>query len=234
MDRNMEKAESALKLLPGFQYLYKGEANAAVLEYLMKKGWALEASGDRSIDMALQAGMDKSDIYCTAFSDTPPIVKASVGRCRFVASSYEELELVNEAAAGYLPPGRLEVIGIAVVLKDYDDGRLAGFKTEELARLSAEARKLRFISIRGCFAMGNTGGLSGESLGKYLQSCYETAKLVTTAIPCGMSYVNAGDCMEPVLRTVDEGQEACEKLKTAAKIVVSQSQTFSYTKLMMQ
>lgn len=234
MNINMEKAESALKLIPGFQYLYKGEINTAALEYLIKKGWALEAADGESIDMAYQAGMDKNNIYFTAFSDDPAVVKASIGKCRFVASSFKDIELINEAASGYLAPGHLEVIGITVILKDYDDGKLPGFRTEELTELSAEARKLRFISIRGCFLQGDTKGLSGESLGKYLRDCYETAKLVTTTIPCGMSYVNAGSCVEPVVQTIGAGYEAQEKLKTAAEIMVNQNQTAFYAKLLIQ
>lgn len=234
MNINMEKAESALKLIPGFQYLYKGEINTATLEYLIKKDWALEVEDGESICMASQAGMDKNNIYCRAFSDNPAAVEAFIGKCRFVASSFKEMELINEAASRYLAPGHLEVIGITVVLKDYDDGKLPGFRTKELSELSAAARNLRFISIRGCFVQGNTNGLSLESLGKYLRDCYETAKLVTTAIPCGMSYVNAGSCLEPVVQTIHAGHEAQEKLKTAAKIIVNQNQTAFYANLLIQ
>ncbi len=234
MNDRMEKAESVLELLPGFQYLYKGEVNTETVNYLIKKGWALEAEDCGSVHLASVAGMDRNDIYFPALYKEPAAIKAVIGTCRLVASSLKEIELINEAAAGYLASGHLEVIGIAVIAEAYDNGKMPGFRVEELSQLAAEARKLRFISIRGCFIQGNTEGLSGEKLGRYLRDCYETAKLVTTTIPCGMSYINAGNSMEPVVQTMKSGREAQEKLQTAAKIMVNQNQTAFYAKLLMQ
>lgn len=234
MNDGMEKVESVLELIPGFQYLYKGEINGDTVKCLMKKGWALEAEDIGSVRLASLAGMDRNDIYFTALCKEPAAIKAAIGTCRFVVSSFKEMELINEAAAGYLSPGHLEIIGIAVIPKAYDNGKLPGFPVEELSQLSAEARKLHYISIRGCFIRGNTKGLSGESFGRYLRDCYETAKQVTTTIPCGMSYINAGNSMEPAVQTMKSGKEALEKLQTAAKIMVNQNQTAFYAKLLLQ
>lgn len=234
MNDRMEKAESVLELLPGFQYLYKGEVNTETVDYLIKKGWALEAEDCGSVQLASLAGMDRNDIYFPALYKEPAAIKAVIGTCRFVASSLKEIELINEAAAGYLAPGHLEVIGIAVIAEAYDNGEMPGFRVEELSQLAAEARKLRFISIRGCFIQGNSKGLSGEKLGRYLRDCYETAKLVTTAIPCGMSYINIGNSMDPAVQTMKSSREAQETLQTAAKIMVNQNQTAFYAKLLLQ
>ncbi|MDR2024842.1 MAG: hypothetical protein LBQ71_16715 [Hungatella sp.] len=234
MNDRMKKAESVLEMLPGFQYLYKGEVNTETVKYLIRKGWALEAEDCGSVHLASLAGMDKNDIYFPAPYKEPEAIKAVIGTCKFVASSLKEMELINEAAAGYLAPGHLEVIGISVIVEAYDNGTMPGFRVEELFQLAAEARKLRFISIRGCFIQANTNGLSGEDLGRYLRDCYETAKLVTTTIPCGMSYINAGNSMEPAVQTMKSGQEAQEKLQTAAKIMVNQNKTAFYAKLLLQ
>lgn len=234
MNDRMKRAESVLEMLPGFQYLYKGEVNTEIVKYLIKKGWALEAEDCGSVHLASLAGMDRNDIYFSALDKEPAAIKAAIGTCRFVASSLKEMELINEAAAGYLAPGHLEVIGISVIAEAYDNGKMPGFRMEELSQLAAEARTLRFISIRGCFIQGNTKGLSGENLGRYLRDCYETAKLVTTTIPCGMSYINAGNTMEPAVQTMKSGQEDKEKLQTAAKIMVNQNQTAFYAKLLLQ
>lgn len=234
MNDRIKKAESVLEMLPGFQYLYKGEVNTETMKYLIKKGWALEAEDCGSVHLASLAGMDRNDIYFQALDKEPAAIKAVIGTCRFVASSLKEIELINEAAAGNLAPGHLEVIGIAVIAEAYDDGTMPGFRVEELSQLAAEARKLRSISIRGCFIKGNTKGLSGETLGRYFRDCYETAKLVTTTIPCGMSYINVGNSIEPAEQTMISGQEAQEKLQTAAKIMTNQNQTAFYAKLLLQ
>lgn len=233
-DPTMEKAESVLKLLPGFQYLYKGEVNADIVKHLIKKGWALEAEDSGSARLASLAGMDRNDIYFPTLCKEPEAIKAVIGTCKFVVSSLKEMELINEAAAGYLAPGHLEVIGIALIPEAYDNGKMPGFKVEELSRLSSEARKLRFISVRGCFIRGSTKGLSGESFGRYLRDCYETAKLVTTTIPCGMSYISACNSLEPAVQTMKSGPEARKKLQTAANIMVNQNQTAFYAKLLLQ
>ncbi len=234
MNERMKKAQSVMEEIPGFQYLYKGEASNGTIQHLIKMDWALEAEDSSSVRLASLAGMDKNDIYYTALYKDPAAVRKVIGSCRFVVSSLEELELINEAAAEYVAPGHLEVIGIVVIPENYDNGSLPGFRMKELSQLSAESRGLRFISIRGCFIQGNTKGLSGESLGRYLRDCYETARQVTTILPCGMSYINACNSMEPVYQTMRSGQEAQEKLRTAARILVNQNQTAFYARLMLQ
>ena len=144
MNDGMERTESVLEQIPGFQYLYKGEVNDDTVKHLIKKDWALEAEDREAVRLASLAGMGKNDIYFTALNKDPAAIKAVIGTCRFVVSSLKELELINEAAAGSLAPGHLEVIGIAVIPEAYDKGILPGFRVEELNRLSAEARKLRF------------------------------------------------------------------------------------------
>ena len=234
MNAVLEKAESVLTLLPGFQYLYNGKADDSVLEYLLKRGWAIEARDEETVLRAEKAGMDRYDIYYTAPCKDRAIIEANIGKCRFVASDFKEMELINEAAAKILAPGYLEVVGLSVIPEKYDDGKQSGFPIEELPQLSAAARILRSISIRGCFVQGGTNGLYGESLGRYLRDCYETAKQVTTIIPCGMSYVNACNCMEPLFRTLQSGGKTQEELMTAAGILAKQNQTAFYAKLLIQ
>ncbi len=230
----LERAESALELLPGFQYLYSGNADDSVLEYLVKKSWAIETRAEEMVLRAEKAGMDRYDIYYTGSYEDPVVIETIIGKCRLVVSNYKEMEQINAAAAKVLAPGYLEVIGLSVIPDNYGDGEQSGFSMEELPDLSASARKLRSISIRGCFVRSNTDGLYGESLGRYLRDCYETAKQVTTIIPCGMSYVNAGSCMEPLFQTMQHGGEIQEEFRTAADILVNQNQTAFYAKLLIQ
>ncbi|WP_367568680.1 hypothetical protein [Lacrimispora sp.] len=234
MNVALEKAESALKLLPGFQYLYCGNTGDSVLEYLVKRGWAIEARDEETVLQAERAGMDRYDIYYTGPCEDPAVMETIIGKCRLVASDFKEIEQINEAAAKVLAPGYLEVIGIAVIPENYGNGEQSGFSMKELPGLSVSARKLRSISIRGCFVRGSTDGLYGESLGRYLRDCYETAKQVTAIIPCGMSYVNAGSCMEPLFQTLQSSGEIQEEFRTAADILVNQNQTAFYAKLLIQ
>ncbi|HBE86241.1 MAG TPA: hypothetical protein DDW53_13835, partial [Lachnoclostridium sp.] len=76
MNDRMEKAESVLELLPGFQYLYKGEVNTETVVYLIKKGWALEAEDCGSVQLASLAGMDRNDIYFPALYKEAAAIKA--------------------------------------------------------------------------------------------------------------------------------------------------------------
>ncbi len=189
MNDTMINIESAMELLPGFQYLYKGdtdELDASIIGHIIKQGWAMESSSETRINAVFQAGMDKNDIYCTSSSSLSTI-KGAIGKCRFIASGMDELK--------------------------------------DLPELSKEARRLPFISIRGCFILGNVNRLTGESLGRYIQNCYGTAKQISTLIPCKISYVNLAGCLQPVLRTIGEGQEASKELKTLSDIVSSLNKT---------
>jgi hypothetical protein len=223
----MINIESAMELLPGFQYLYKGdtdELDASIIGHIIKQGWAMESSSETRINAVFQAGMDKNDIYCTSSSSLSTI-KGAIGKCRFIASGMDELKLINEVASDYLAHGHLESVGLSVVADDYDDEKLKGFRMKDLPELSKEARRLPFISIRGCFILGNVNRLTGESLGRYIQNCYGTAKQISTLIPCKISYVNLAGCLQPVLRTIGEGQEASKELKTLSDIVSSLNKT---------
>ncbi len=236
MNNNMIHIKTAMELFPGFQYLFRGdmaEIDFSVIEFLLKQGWALESSDEARINAVFQAGMDKNDIYGTSFSSLSS-VKDVIGKCRFVASDMDELRIINEAAAGILPQGHLESVGISVVLEDYDNKKLKGFRMTDISELSAFARKLPYISLRGCFLKGDTHNLSGESLGRYIQNCYETAKQISTLVPCKISYVDAAGCMEPVFQTIQEGREVSDKLKIMAEIVNNLNQTSFYAKLLIQ
>lgn len=234
MNDILEKAEIVSKFVPGFQCLYKGQTDNSVLQYLMNQGWALDAMDEKTIQMALAAGMDPYDIYDSMPDKKLGDIEKCFGKCRFVSGSLDEMEFINKAASKRLEPGCLEVIGITVIPDNFDNGRLAGFRIKDLSALSAAARKLQYLSIRGCMVRGSTEGLYGESLGRYLRQCYETAKQVTTAIPCGMSYVIAGNCMEAIYKNYQEHEETLEGLRTTARIVANQNQTAFYAKLLIQ
>lgn len=227
-----ERAEEMVQLVSGFQYLYSGGGSREVIPRLLKMGWGLCAEGVEEVEAAWLAGMSPMDIYCAGREKRPGQIESSFGKCRFVSGSLEEMQEIDRISALRQLPGHLEVIGICVIPDEYYDGKQTGFKASALGALAREFRKLQNISIRGCFIEGDISSFRGKELGRHYRRCYETAKCVTTSLPCGMSFVNAGHCTEPLWQSREEQKESFQDVCRAAEIMRYQNETAFYARLL--
>jgi len=123
-------------------------------------------------------------------------------------------------------------IGLRIVPDAFDDAALIGIRVSELSRLAPEIRRLRGITVRGCFVCGSLGGLHGKELGRFFRACYESAKQMTVILPCAMPYLCAENGLAALAYNQTEHPETLDEAITAAQIVAMQNQTAFYAKLL--
>jgi hypothetical protein len=142
-----------------------------------------------------------------------------------LAASLSELEALNAAAD---PAGPLVRVGLRLVPQEFDDGLLPGIRVSELPALAPALRRLDRLTVRGCWVRGNLEGARGKELARFLRCCYESAKRMSTALPCAMPYLCAEGVLEALCRLPDAEREAP---LTAGHIVAAQNATAYYARL---
>ena len=146
-----------------------------------------------------------------------------------LADSLKDLKDLN---AEHGEDGAIVRVGLRIIPDRFDDGQIAGIRVSELNALAPEIRRLRNITVRGCFVSGRLDGLYGRELGRFFRACYESAKQMTVILPCAMPYL----CVEGGLRALalneKEHPETLGEAVLAAQIVAMQNQTAFYAKLL--
>lgn len=176
---------------------------------------------------AVLAAWEKTDIYFTAPHKSESDLYRVIGKCRIVADSMAELRWANCAAQERI--GTLEPAGIRLVPDGWDG---PGIQTGELTALLPEIRKLRFLTIRGCFMEGDTAGLHGAALGRYYRNCFETAKRLSAVLPCKITFLCIVKGGEAAVRNAQEYPETLPEFQRAAEIVAAQNRSAFYARLL--
>lgn len=146
-----------------------------------------------------------------------------------LADSLEELRKLNDQVP---PSAPLLRVGLRIIPDAYDRADLSGIRVSEIPDLAPAIRNLKAVTVRGCFVRGDLSGLHGKALGQFFRSCYESAKIMSAAIPCAIPYL----CVEGGLGALSFNQsaypETLQEAVTAAQIVAMQNQTAFYAKLL--
>lgn len=170
------------------------------------------------------------------FADTRSMnegqIRKSLGKCRFVAGSLEDLRLINEIALEENKGQPLTAVGLYLIPEAYAHGECRGIREKDLPLLASELKRLPAISAQGCFVEDCTEGLYGKDLGRYIRNCYELAKRMTVVLPCSMPYLGIVGALDAVARNSREQPETISEVQRAAEIVAMQNQTAFYAKLL--
>lgn len=148
-----------------------------------------------------------------------------------LANSLDDLRRCN-ADAQPNAAGELTRVGLRIIPDAFDDGAIIGIRVSELSGIAPEIRKLRNITVRGCFVRGRLDGLHGKELGRFFRACYESAKQMTVILPCAMPYLCVEGGLAALAYNQSEHSETLSEAITAAQIVAMQNQTAFYAKLL--
>lgn len=146
-----------------------------------------------------------------------------------LADSLEELQELNDRAR---PDDALLRVGLRLIPDSYDRADLSGIRVSELSDLAPKARSLKAVTVRGCFVRGNLEGLHGKALGKYFSACYQSAKIMSAAIPCAIPYLCVEGGLAALAANQKEHPETLQDALTAAQTVAMQNETAFYAKLL--
>lgn len=148
-----------------------------------------------------------------------------------LANSLDDLRR-RDAEARPSADGAPTRVGLRLIPDAFDDGTLAGVRVSELSSLAPEIRRLRGVTVRGCFVRGRLDGLHGKELGRFFRACYESAKRMTVILPCAMPYLCVEGGLTALAYNRSEHPETLEDAVVAAQIVAMQNQTAFYAKLL--
>ncbi|MCR5661191.1 MAG: hypothetical protein K6G50_03555 [bacterium] len=102
------------------------------------------------------------------------------------------------------------------------------FPETEIAQLSAKLRKLGGISINGCVINAPFAEFTETMAAEYFQNCYQTAKRMTTTLPCTLSYIYMPGSL-PMLQKLSG--PAFDKAFTAASTFAMQNETAFFARI---
>ncbi len=107
-------------------------------------------------------------------------------------------------------------------------GAEPAFPETMLAELSPKLKKLAGISINGCVICAPCRQFTPEQAADYFQNCYQTAKRMTTTLPCTLSYIYMPGSL-PMLQKLSGA--AYDKAFTAASTFAMQNETAFFARL---
>lgn len=178
-------------------------------------------------------GFAPDDIFYTAPVKGPDDISKALGKCRFVANDAEELRLIDQAVQAQPQTGFLEPVAICVVPAAWEEKSLPGFPESQLSAMAKTVKTLPALTIRGCFFQGDLSGLHGEALGHYFRSCYESAKRISTLLPCKISWLGILGGWEAAERNAAEHPETFAAFQREAEIVAAQNRSAFYARLIL-
>ena len=207
-------------MLPEF-FMFTGFADAANIQDI----GVIEAATVEEVLAASEMGLGRREIFFTAH--TTEEASAVLGKCRLVAESWEDLVAINEAAKPAAAQGQLTMVGLRLVADGY---KFAGqaWDTRLLRQKVFDIKQLKAISVCGCIIVADLEGLHGKDLGKYVRSTYQTAKNMTSILPCTMPYICVGCLLEAMALNESQHPETLADFTTAANIVGMQNTTAFY------
>lgn len=107
-------------------------------------------------------------------------------------------------------------------------GAEPAFPETMLAELSPKLKKLGGISINGCVINAPFAKFTETMAAEYFQNCYQTAKRMTTALPCTLSYIYMPGSL-PMMQKLSGA--AFERAFTAASTFAMQNETAFFARL---
>lgn len=213
--------------IPAYQYLVSCRS-----DNVHGQSSPVNADTCEQVERAFVFEPELKGIYFSRPGKTEEEIQRTLGKCRLVANSWEELRRIDRIARLHLQEGFLEPVGLRVVPQRYDDKSQTGIPEKTLPALAQKIKTLPAISVRGCFVQGNGNGLHGDALGQYFREGYELAKRVTVILPCGMSYLCIVGGAESACQNAAEHPETLENFLRYARIIAAQNQTAFYTRLL--
>lgn len=194
-------------------------------------GSGVEAHTPDEVLRAFGIGFAPDDIFYIAAQKSPDDIYKTLGKCRFAASGAEELRLIDQAVQAQPRNGSLEPAAICVVPAAWEAGSLPGFPESRLSAMAKTVKALPALTIRGCFFRGDLSGLHGEVLGHYFRSCYESAKRISTLLPCKISWLGILGGWAAAERNAAGHPETFAALQRETEIIAAQNRSTFYARL---
>ena len=214
--------ESLSKLRRAFascRFLYSVKANpfAAVLREAALAGFGTDAASAEEVRLSLEAGIEPDDIYYSAPGKTPQDIALSIGRCRIIADSLHEIELL-EHEAGSL--GKIEKIGLRLnpdfgVFSEEGLPSKFGINAEDLGSVQKLLERCPHLRVSGFHMHLQSQLLDEDALSQYYFRSFSFFGRIARSLDIEPEFLNFGSGIGLAYDQLQERDLDLEKLGAA-------------------
>lgn len=176
--------------LENYYYIYtSNNINQSDIKKLKELKCAIKTNITEDILTAYNEGVSRDDLYYIVNAQSDDEIRSIFGKCRYVISDFYQLEKINSISKELNKKGFLESIAISFSLDNNST-----FCKENLSKLSLALKNADAIAVRGVFFICNE--TTDNEYINYMKSAYETAKEITSTLPCKITFINFGSCID--------------------------------------
>lgn len=182
--------------LAGFEFLYSVKTNPypQILQEVKAAGFGLDAASANEVLMGSAQGFASKDIYYSAPGKSDRDIEMTLGKCRFIADSFHDIERLQALAQE-----RAMTVQFGVRLNpDFtmtDDVGLPGkfgIDVEELPKLLEVLNTCANLQLEGIHMHVRSQVLDARLIAGYWQKCFDLAQRVQAQLGVELQYLNMG------------------------------------------
>ncbi len=182
--------------LAGFEFLYSVKTNpyAQILQEVKAAGFGLDAASSNEVFMGMTQGFAASDIYYSAPGKSDRDIEMTLGKCRFIADSFHDIERLQALAQE-----KAMTVKFGVRLNpDFtmtDDVGLPGkfgIDVEELPKLLEVLHASPNLELEGIHMHVRSQVLDAQRIATYWDKCFELAGRLEAQLGVKLDYLNMG------------------------------------------
>lgn len=226
-DSNIQTLSAILK---DYHYIHtSNQLETAELETLKKQSCALLTENTSLLLSSHEQGFLRDDLYFPVRGKTIEELRSVFGKCRYILGSYEELDLLNQVAGELNKPGYLESIALFIHFNKDIDSPIS-FDGSAVSLLSKKMKSMNALAVRGVFFISDFSDFKEAAV--TVKTIYEQVKIITTILPCRISFFNLGSCIELFTKASEESSENAHSLIQSANLVSFLNTTSFYSRLL--
>lgn len=224
----VQNCRKLTSLLPQVKFLYSIKANPfePVVRLVGKQGFGADASSVKEVDRALANGIRPEMIFFSSPGKTKRDIHEAYGKCTFIADSFHELELLEQAAIEH---GETIFVGLRInprsAFAEEEASSKFGIDEEQMLSGKSILLKLTHIKITGIHIHIKSQVLSTEQLEQYYKHCFDIAERVSRIPGAELRFINFGSGIGMVYDSMTQSEVQLEKLAACFRQLQERNRT---------
>lgn len=224
--QNCRKLTSSL---PWVQFLYSIKANPfdSVVQLIGKEGFGADVSSAAEVCRALTNGIPPERIFFSAPGKTGKDIREVYGKCTFIADSFHELELLEQAAIEH---GETAFVGLRInprsAFAEKEASSKFGIDEEQVLSGETILPRLAHVKIIGIHIHVKSQVLSADQLERYYERCFDTAERVSRIPGVELRFINFGSGIGMVYDPEVQSEVPLERLAECFRRLQGRNRTF--------
>lgn len=186
----LQKTFAAGKIL----YSFKTNPFSDILKFVGSKGVGSDAASLKEVELAIDSGMAKEDIYYSTPGKTKEDILGAIDKSIIIADSYHELEMINDVAK---ERDMVIEVGLRVnpqfsMFDNKGGSSKFGVDEEDMLEKNEYFANLANIRIVGIHIHVRSQVLSTETLINYYNNGYNLAFKLVENLDLDMKFINFG------------------------------------------